>query len=62
MAYTVHRLDIDIDEEHEKLEEFLNSLDGEVVSVIPHIRSLSLFQIYGASRRTDFVLIIEKTG
>jgi hypothetical protein len=44
-----------------KLEEFLNSLKGEIVSVIPNNRNISLAQIYGVSRKIDFLLIIEKT-
>lgn len=61
MAYKVHRLELDIDEEQEVLEDFLNSLEGEVVSILPHLRSFSFFQIYGAGGpRIDFVLIIEK--
>ena len=60
MNYKVHRLAIDLEKEEEKLEQFLNKLSGEVVSIIPNIKKNSLFQIYGITRRVDYVLIIEK--
>jgi len=43
-----------------RLERFLNSLKGEVVSIVPNIAKTSLFQIYGITRKVDFLLIIEK--
>jgi len=43
-----------------KLEHFLNNLEGEVVSIIPNIKKTSVFQIYGITRKIDFLLIIEK--
>jgi len=43
-----------------KLEEFLNSLKGEVVSIIPNNKKVTLAQIYGVSRKVDFLLITEK--
>jgi GTPase Era involved in 16S rRNA processing len=43
-----------------KLEQFLNSLKGEVVSITPNIRKTTLFQIYGITRKIDFLLIVEK--
>ena len=42
----------------EKIEAFLNKTDGEVISIIPHVRPT--FQFMGATARTDFVLIVEK--
>lgn len=42
------------------LENFLNNLVGEVVSIIPNNKNISLGQIYGVSRKIDFLLIIEK--
>lgn len=35
MKYRVHRLKIRMTEDPHKLEEFLNSLEGEIVSIIP---------------------------
>ena len=45
-----------------KLEEFLNNLKGEIVAVIPNNSNMSLAQIYGVSRKIDFLLIIEKVN
>ena len=44
----------------EKIEAFLNKVDGEVISIIPHVRPT--FQFMGATARTDYVLIVEKRG
>ncbi len=60
MKYRVHRLEITMENDQSKLEQFLNNLEGEVVSIIPNIRKTSLFQIYGITRKIDFLLIIEK--
>ena len=60
MKYRVHRLEIKIENDQNKLEQFLNNLKGEVVSIIPNIKRTSLFQIYGLTAKIDFLLIIEK--
>lgn len=60
MKYRVHRLDVKSDNMQEKLEQFLNKLDGEVISLIPNYAKTTLFQIYGVTSKIDFVLIIEK--
>jgi len=60
MKYRVHRLEIKMENDQNKLEEFLNNLEGEVVSIIPNIKRTSLFQIYGLTDKIDFLLIIEK--
>ncbi len=60
MKYKVHRFEINMQHESNSLEQFLNSLAGEVVSIIPNIKKTSLAQIYGISRKVDFLLIIEK--
>ena len=60
MKYKVHRLEIKIESDQSKLEQFLNNLEGEVVSIIPNIKKTTLFQIYGVTRKVDFLLIIEK--
>ena len=60
MSYKVHRLDINMESDSAKLETFLNGLDGEIVSIIPNIRKTSLAQIYGVTRKVDFLLIIEQ--
>ena len=60
MKYKVHQMEINIQKDRSKLEKFLNNLEGEVVSIIPNIKKTSLFQIYGLTRKIDFLLIIEK--
>ncbi len=42
------------------MEEFLNKLEGEVVSIIANNKKMSLFQIYGISAKIDFVYVVEK--
>ena len=59
MAYRVHRLDVDLEAEPSKLEEFLNHLEGDVVSIIPNYKKTTLLQIYGLTRKIDFILIVE---
>lgn len=54
--YKVHKLDIKITTEQDKLERFLNSLEGEIVSIIPNVNTFFLF--YGA--KVNSVLIIER--
>ena len=61
MKYKIHRFMVHMDNDQKKLEQFLNSLEGDVVSIIPHIAKTTLFQIYGASEKIDFLLIVEKT-
>lgn len=60
MKYRVHRLDVKSDNMQEKLEQFLNKLDGEVISVIPNYAKTTIFQIYGITSKIDFILILEK--
>jgi len=49
-----------MENDQNKLEQFLNNLEGEVVSIIPNIKKTSFFQIYGLTGKIDFLLIIEK--
>ena len=60
MKYKVHRMEINMEKDQAKLEQFLNELHGEVVSIIPNMAKTTLFQIYGATRKIDFILIVEK--
>lgn len=61
MGYKVHRFDIDMETDSVRLEAFLNGLRGDVVSIIPNIRKTTLAQIYGVTRKIDFLLIVERT-
>jgi len=56
MRYKVHRLNIKLAKEPEMLENFLNNLKGEVISIIPDVESL--FLCYGSKVRS--IVIIEK--
>jgi hypothetical protein len=55
MKYKVHRFDLNLSRNQRELEQFLNTLKGEVVAIIPNV-SIWVFWIH----RVDFVLIIEK--
>ena len=58
--YKVHRFEINMEKDQPGLEHFLNNLKGEVVSIIPNVAKTSFIQIYGLSRKIDFILIVEK--
>jgi hypothetical protein len=60
MKYRVHRFHLKMNEDQSKLEQFLNNLKGEVVTIIPNIQPT--FQGMGATAKVDFVLIVEKVG
>jgi len=60
MKYKVHHFKINMSEDQFKLEQFLNRLKGEVVSIVPNVANTTLLQIYGGSRKIDFLLIVEK--
>jgi len=62
MSYTVHRFEIEMEKDQDELEEFLNSLKGEVVSIFPNIAKSSLSQIYGATQKVDFLYIVERSN
>ena len=54
-------MEINLEKDQAKLEQFLNELQGEVVSIIANVAKTTLFQIYGVTRKIDFILIVEKT-
>ena len=53
-------MEIDMEKDQDKLQTFLNNLEGEVVSIIPNVARTSLAQIYGLSRKVNFILVVEK--
>lgn len=55
MKYRVHRFDIKMTADQNKLEQFLNSLEGEIVAIIPNVTVWFMW-----AHRVDFVLIVEK--
>ena len=58
MKYRVHQLEVKRDTAQEKLQTFLNQLEGEVVAIIPYVSPT--FQLMGATSKVDFLLIVEK--
>lgn len=55
MRYRVHRFNISMTREQGKLEQFLNSLEGEVIAIIPNVTPFPATFV-------DFLLIVEKVG
>lgn len=53
--YRVHRFDIDMNKDPEKLEQYLNNLKGEVIAIIPNITLHIPWK-----HRINFLLIVEK--
>ena len=60
MKYKVHRFDLKMEQDQRKLEQFLNSLEGEIVTIIPNVKPTFLGM--GATAIVDFVLIVERVG
>jgi hypothetical protein len=60
MKYRVHRLEVKKDTAQEKLEQFLNQLEGEVLSIVPYVAPT--FQGMGATAKVDYLLIVEKVN
>ncbi len=58
MKYKVHRVEVKSDNMQEKLEQFINNLDGEVISIVPNVRPT--FQFMGATAKIDYLLVVEK--
>ena len=56
--YRVHRFDVVMRRDQARFEQFLNSLEGEVVSVIPKVSPSWTFGGMGA--RTHYFWVIEK--
>jgi hypothetical protein len=55
MKYRVHRFDLSMTRDQSKLEQFLNSLEGEIVAIIPNVTPVPATFV-------NFVLIVEKVG
>ena len=60
MKYRVHRLEVKEDTAQEKLERFLNQLEGKVLAIVPYVTPV--FQGMGATSKVDFLLIVEKVN
>ena len=59
VKYRVHRLEVKKDTAQDKLERFLNQLEGEVLSIVPYVTPT--FQGMGATSKVSFLLIVERT-
>jgi len=57
MSYRVHRFNIRMTRDQLALEQFLNGLEGEVVSIIPNVTMKLPW-----AHEVDFLLIVEKTA
>ena len=58
MRYEIHRFDLDMEKDKDKLKQFLNSLRGEIVAIIPNVKPT--FRPMGATAKVNFLYIIEK--
>jgi hypothetical protein len=55
--YCIHRFDLRMTADQSNLEQFLNSLKGEIIAIIPNV-TMGFFWIH----RVDFLLIVERVG
>jgi hypothetical protein len=60
MKYRVHRVEVKKDTAQEKLELFLNQLEGEVLSIVTYVSPT--FQGMGATAKVEFLLVVEKVN
>lgn len=56
--YRVHRFEIRMTADQTKLEQFLNSLEGEIIAIIPNV-TVAPFIL---TSRVDFLLIVERVS
>lgn len=55
MVYRVHRLNMRMTKDERMLEQFLDGLRGEVVSIVPNV-TMGFFWMH----KVDFLLIVER--
>ena len=55
MKYRVHRFDLSMTRDQRKLEQFLNSLEGEIVAIIPNVTPVPATFV-------NFLLVVEKVS
>ena len=60
MNYRVHQLEVNQGNAQEKLERFLNNLEGEVTTIVPYVSPT--FQGMGATSKVVFLLVVEKVN
>ncbi len=55
--YRVHRFDLSMTKDQAKLEQFLNSLEGEIIAIIPNVALTVPW-----AHKVDFLLIVERVA
>lgn len=58
MTYKVHKFNIKMEKDQQDLENFLNSLNTEVISIIPNVKPT--MQPMGATAKVDFLYVVTK--
>lgn len=58
MKYKVHKFEIRMEKDQDNLERFLNSLEGEIVSIIPNVTFIPVLM----ASKVSFLYIVEKVG
>lgn len=58
MKYKVHKFEINMNKDQERLEKFLNELNGELVTIIPNVTPT--FRPMGATAQVNYLYIVEK--
>lgn len=58
--YRVHRFEIRMSRDQARLEDYLNKIEGGIVSVIPNVKSR--FSFGGFVDYVNFLYIIERVG
>jgi hypothetical protein len=56
MKYKVHRFDLNMSKDQSNLERFLNTLEGEVISIFPNVTFIPIL----LASKVNFLFIIEK--
>jgi len=57
MKYRVHRFDISMTKGQNKLEQFLNSLEGKIIAIIPNV-TIKVMWV----PEVNFILVVEEVG
>lgn len=55
MRYKVHKIRLNMSEDKKKLEDYLNNLKGDVISILPNVTWFPKTQV-------DFIYVVEKAA
>ena len=58
MSYKVHRFNLNMSRDQMNLERFLNTLEGEVISIIPNVTFIPVI----FASKVKFLFIVEKVS